>query len=480
MPATPPKIAGERVPVPPGEVFAVAQEYVEAGRYDAAERMLGHILAVAPEQPETLHMMGLIAHRRGDGATAMRLMEQAVSRGSTRPVHWRNLSEVCRVNVRLDRALTAARRAIALDPAEALGLFNLAMVYYDRMEIGPCIASARAALDLKPDLPQARMKLAQALLANGELEEGWKHYEWRYRIPGAAPLMPPVNQPQWDGRPLSVGPEGENRVLLVADQGFGDVIQFARYLPWVRARVEHVVVACSPEIEPVLHAMQPGLATYTRWETIPAFVAYCPFSGLPRLHGTTLANIPAEIPYLTADPARLAKWKERLDGALPAGRLRVGIAWAGRPTHNNDRNRSVALAQFGPLGFVPGVSLVSLQKGPAVDQIAGFPAPLLNLDAEIGDFLDTAAILTQLDLLITVDTSIGHLAGALGRPAWIMLPFAPDWRWLIGRSDTPWYPSLRLFRPAAPRDWPGLVAQVGQALERFVAGAGRVAAPIVA
>jgi hypothetical protein len=466
MPAPPPKLPGAKVPVPPGEVFAIAQEYMEAGRLDAAERMLGHILAVAPEQPETLHLMGLVAHKRGDGAAALALLERSVAQGSTRPVHWRNLSEVCRVHVKLDRALAAGRRAVALDPAEALGLFNLAMVYFDRMELGPCIASARAALDLKPDLPQARMKLAQALLANGELAEGWTHYEWRYRIPGAAPLMPAVSQPQWDGSAL-----GEQRLLLVADQGFGDVIQFARYLPWVMARCPNVVVACSPEIAPVLNEMQPQLANFTRWETIPPFAAYCPFSGLPRLHGTTLENIPGGIPYLAPDPERLGRWRARLDAALPAGAKRIGIAWAGRPTHNNDRNRSVALAALAPLGRVPGTAFVSLQKGPAAAQVAGFGAPLLNLDAEIVDFLDTAAIIGNLDLLVTVDTAIGHLAGAMGRPAWVMLPFAPDWRWLVGRADSPWYPSLRLFRPAAPRGWDGLIAQVADALLRFSAGA---------
>ena len=470
LPTLPPRIAGGLVPMPPGEVLAVAQEYVEAGRLDAAERMLRHILAALPEQPEALHMLGLVAYRRGDGETAMRLMEQAVARGGTRPVHWRNLSEVCRVILRLDRALVAARRAIALDPAEALGLFNLAMVYYDRMELGPCIASARAALDLKPDLPQARMKLAQALLANGELAEGWVHYEWRYRIPGAAPLMPPVSQPQWDGAPL-----GGQRLLLVADQGFGDVIQFARYLPWVLARCPTVAVACSPEILPVLRAMHPEVPLYTRWEAIPPFVAFCALSGLPRLHGTRLDSIPVPVPYLAAEAPRAAAWKARLDARLPAGAKRIGIAWAGRPTHNNDRNRSVALAAPAPLGRVPGVALVSLQKGPAAAQIAAGwagPAPLLDLDSEIADFLDTAAIIANLDLLVTVDTAIGHMAGAMGRPGWIMLPFAPDWRWLAGRADTPWYPSLRLFRPAAPRDWDGVVAQVAAALPRFVAGAG--------
>jgi hypothetical protein len=449
------------VPVPIGEVYTIAQEYIEANRLDAAERMLGHILGPLPNHPDSLHAKGLIAYRRGRLDQAVALMERGIATGGTRPVHWRNISEAYRLVGRLDDALAAARRAVTLDPADPLGPFNLAMVLYDRMELPACIAAARHCLDLRPDLPQGHMKMAQALLLTGEMASGWEHYEWRYQIPGAAPLMPSTDRKQWDGRPL----RGE-RLLLIGDQGYGDVVMFARYVPWVRSRADIVVLACSREMEPTMRRMFPGVKIYTQWDLIPPYTCFCPLSGLPRLHGTTLENIlPVGSPY-QADPALAAQWKARLDRDIPLGLRRVGIAWAGRPTHNNDRNRSLALSAFAPIGAVEGIALVSLQKGPAAAQAKAWDgtAKLLDLDAEIGSFEDTAAIIDGLDLVVCVDTSVGHVAGVMGKPAWIMLPYAPDWRWLIGRSDTPWYPTLRLFRAPAPKRLDAAVAAVAAAL----------------
>ena len=447
------------IAVPAGEIFAVAQEYLDAGRLDAAERMLRHILAAQPDHSEALNLAGLIALRRGRLTEAGDLVGRAVAGGGGGAAIWRNLSEIRRMQARLDEALGAARHAVSRDPADPLGLFQLAMVLYDRQELPACIATARAALELRPVMPEAHMKLAQALLATGDFAAGWPEYEWRWRIAGAPPLLPPTERPQWDGTATRA------RLLLIADQGYGDAVMFARYLPWVLARAPDVVVAASAELHPVLEAIHPGLALVARWEDARDFAAYCPFSSLPLLHGTRLDSIPRPGPYLAADPARATAWRARLDGRLAPG-FRIGLAWAGRPTHHNDMNRSVDLAALAPLASVPGVTFVALQKGPAATQARDWPgpAPLLDLDAEITGFDDTIAILAGLDLVIAVDTAVVHLAGAMGVACWVMLPFAPDWRWLAGRADSPWYPSLRLFRPAAPRDWPGLVAQVAAAL----------------
>ncbi len=459
------------VPVPAGEIFAVATEYVEAGRLDAAERMLGHILAVAPAQPEALHLKGLIAFRRGRTDEAAVLMERSIAEGGIKSAHFRNLSEVYRLQAKLDQALAAARRAIALDPADPLGPFNLAMVHYDRMEVAPCIAAARHSLDLRANLPQSHMKLAQALLLSEDFGPGWDEYEWRYQIPGAQPLMPPgmhtPDRAQWDGKPL-----GDKILLLIADQGFGDVVMFSRYIAWAREICPNLVVACSVEMMSILASMYPGIPLFNRWDEIPAYAAYCAFSGLPRLHGTRIDNIPAPIPYLHADPVRADLWRKRLDAQIAPGLRRVGIAWAGRPTHNNDLNRSIHLDTLAPLFDIDGVALVSLQKGPAVSQIATYKgrAPLIDLDKQITDFDDTVAILDGLDLLICVDTAVGHFAGAMGRPAWVMLPHAPDWRWLMSRRDTPWYPTMRFFRHPAPRRWDMVVPAVAAELKRFVGG----------
>jgi hypothetical protein len=185
------------------------------------------------------------------------------------------------------------------------------------------------------------------------------------------------------------------------------------------------------------------------------YAAFCAISDLPRLHGTNLGNMPAPVPYLQADPQRIARWKARLDGLVPSGFRRVGVVWAGRATHNNDRNRSARLSDFLPIAEAPQVAMLALQKGPKFRQAGAWfgRAPLFNVGAEIADFADTMAILQNLDLLVSVDTAIAHLAGAMGRPVWVMLPYVPDWRWLLDREDTPWYPSVRLFRQTAARRW---------------------------
>jgi hypothetical protein len=215
-------------------------------------------------------------------------------------------------------------------------------------------------------------------------------------------------------------------------------------------------------------------ALHVRWEDVPNWAAYVPLSGLPRLAGTRIDSIPATCPYLRADPDLATSWSARLDRLLPPGYRRVGLAWAGRPAHNNDRNRSAALAALSPLAEVPRTALIALQKGPAAAEVGAYlgRAPLLNLGPELHDFRDTAAVLECLDVVVCVDTAVGHLAGALGRPAWLLLAHAPDWRWMTEREDTPWYPSLRLFRQSAPRDWEEPAGRVARELERS-AGAAR-------
>jgi hypothetical protein len=203
----------------------------------------------------------------------------------------------------------------------------------------------------------------------------------------------------------------------------------------------------------------------SRWDKCPPFASYCPLSGLPRLHGTDLDNIPNNVPYLRAEPAGAAAWRERLDDLAPSG-LRIGIVWAGRPIHNNDWNRSAGLAAFAPLANTDGTVLISLQKGTAQSAIATYfdQAPLVNIGSMVREFADTIAIIESLDLVVTVDTVVAHLAGAMGKPVWILLPYAPDWRWLLDREDTPWYPTARLFRQPEAGDWTSVGTAVRDAV----------------
>ena len=448
-PAVPASAPGT-VPLPIGEVLRIANEYERGGRMQDAKRLLDHILAVAPNQGDALHLAGIVTFRLGDPVKALELMERSLAHGIDTPLYLRNICEVYRSLGRLDEALESASRASMLAPADPLCLHNQAIIHYHRLELDEALDCAGRALRLDPSLPGAHFARAEALLLRGEWAEGWEEYEWRFRIGGAAPLMPRTDKPQWDGSAFS-----DRALLLIADQGFGDAIQFSRYIAWAEDRCPDIALACSAELEKLLRQIAPRARLFRRWEDCPPYAAFCALSGLPRLAGTRIDNIPAPVPYLHADRDRVAQWTERLAGLVPQGFRRIGVIWAGRPTHNNDRNRSAQLADFRSLFNLPGVALLALQKGPKTGQAGEYygRAPLVNIGAEIEDYDDTMAILENLDLLVTVDTSVAHLAGAMGRPVWIMLPRAPDWRWLLDRSDTPWYPSVRLFRQQTVRRW---------------------------
>ena len=461
MQAPPAAPAPDCVPLPISEVLRIANEYERSGRLADAQRLLARVLSVAPNRGDALHLAGVVAFRRGDLAKSLKLMQASLRHGTDTPLYLRNICEVYRALGRLDDAIVAARRATALNPADPMCLHNQAVIHHHRLELDAALDCAARALRIDPSLPGAHFIRAETLLLRGEWSEGWEEYEWRFRIAGAAPLMPPTTRSQWDGSPL---PDGT--LLLIADQGFGDVIQFARYLPWAAESCARIAIACPVEVRHLLAQVAPDANQFLRWEDAPDFAAFCPLSGLPRLAGTRTDTVPAPIPYLRADPARATHWAERLDGLVPRDFRRIGVIWAGRPSHNNDRNRSARLADFRPLADVPGIALLALQKGPTTEQAGAWygRAPLINIGAEIDDYDDTMAILDNLDLLITVDTSVAHLAGAMGRPVWIMLPRAPDWRWLLDRTDTPWYPSVRLFRQRQVRRWDDVVQAIAAEL----------------
>jgi tetratricopeptide (TPR) repeat protein len=439
-----------------------ASAHEQAGRLDLAENVLGRILAEMPEQPAALHLSGILAFKKGRIAEAARLMERSIAQLPDNAIYHRDICEVYRLLGRYDDSVAAGRRAICLSPEDLHCYNNLGVAYYHRLQLDEAIACAEGALKRDPDFAGAHLGMAEALLLRGDFARGWEEYEWRFKLANAPKLMPVSGKPQWDGGKLAPG-----KLMLIADQGYGDVIQFCRYIPWAAGRAPEPALACSPEILTVV-AQQRGVGlVFDRWKQRPDFAAYCPLSGLPRLAGTRIETIPAPVPYVHAEPVKGALWANRLNALLPRRYRRIGIVWAGRPTHTADHNRSMALATLAPLSQLPRVVLVSLQKGSAQSQIGGYwgRAPLINLGPEIRDYADTMAILEGLDLLVTVDTSVGHLAGAMGKPVWIMLPFAPDWRWLLDRSDSPWYPSVRLFRQKKPRDWGTLLADIVAELE---------------
>ncbi len=457
-------------PTPPAETLSdeeaaallgQAGEHEQAGRLADAEAALARLLPARPDHPHAHHLMGVVDYRAGRIEAALARMERSLALAPDHPLYLRNICELYRAAGRHEEALRSGLRAVALAPDDPLALGNLGVIHYSRLEIAEALACAERALARMPDHANAHFLRAEALLISGDWAAGWEDYEWRFRLPGAGRALPKTDRPVWDGTPLPAG-----RLLLIADQGFGDALQFCRYIPFAAARAKEIVVACGREIMPVLAQFREVRQVVDRWETCGPFDAYTTLSGLPRLHRTRPETIPADIPYFTADPARVDHWRERLASLLPAGLTRIGIAWAGRPSHNNDRYRSIRLATLAPLAQVPGIALVALQKGAAMAEIADDrgPAPLLSLGPALGDFADTMAVVENLDLVITVDTALGHLAGAMGKPTWIMLPFAPDWRWRMAGTTSAWYPSVRLFRQGHERQWPVVVETVAAAL----------------
>lgn len=364
---------------------------------------------------------------------------------------WANLGNACRDLGQLDDALHALEQAIRLEPTQPEAIGNYALTLAMRGDPRAALPWYDRALELRPAAAEVRFNRAVALLALGDYAAGWPEYEWRWGTEQMRGQTRNRAAPPWGGEPLA-----GKTLLVYAEQGHGDTLQFIRLVtPLAVAGARIVVVAADPvrrllaTVAGVAEVVGPG-------DEVPGVHYHTPLMTLPLLTGLRVETIPADVPYVTAPADMVDKWRDRL-AALP-GR-KVGIAWQGNPAHIGDRWRSVPLTMFAPLAAVPGVTLVSLQKGPGAEQLADAPFEILDLAADItGDFGDTAGLLMHLDLVVTVDSAVAHLAGALGRPAWVALPVNSDWRWLRDRDDSPWYPTVKLFRQERFGEWPAVFA----------------------
>jgi len=441
-----------------------AEQAARAKRFGEAVGICQDVLEANPNLPAALAVYGAIEGHRGRTAEATRLLEAAI-KGDASVANWHgNLSGLYRVQYRLDDALAAAREAVRLRPDAARNHVNLGKVLVDRDEREQGLDAFFEALARDTENAEAHLAVGQILLARGDMRPGWTEYEWRNKLDQAKGMLPRMIAPVWNGMRLP-----NHRVLLVGDQGYGDTLQFARYIPLVAERCKEVVIGCSPDLLPLLRSIRGITSLHSRWNEIPRHVAYSLMSSLPGILGTEPGTIPCEIPYLRPDPAHVEEWARRLEERAPAAAgLRVGLVWAGRPTHPNDARRSLRLAQLAPLAAVETVRLVSLQKVvPARDAEAhAAMSGLVDVSDALSDFAQTAALIVNLDLVVTVDSAVAHLAGALGKPVWVMLPRPADWRWLLERTDSPWYPSLRLIRQPRPGDWAAVIGQVASMLAR--------------
>lgn len=443
--------------------------YAGAGHADPAEAHYRRALDLRPAYAEAWHNLGLLYTARRRLPDAEAALREYVALRPHDPEGLNSLGNVCQYLHRVLDAEAFYRQALALAPSNARTLNNLGALLQREGRAGEAEASYRQAIAADPDYPEARWNLGFLLLSRGRLEEGWPWMEARYDPALARPIAtaPELGCPQWRGEPLA-----GRSIVVWPEQGFGDTVQFVRYLPLLKAAgAGRVTLVCQDALLPLLGEVAGadrvvGLGAAAG---LPPHDCWVFLLSLPLHANTSQATIPATLPYLAPDPARARDWRARL-GPDDAG-LRVGLAWRGFGGHVNDANRSLpGVDCLAPLLAVPGVRFFSLQRGMEAGAGEALPAHLADLGPDIGDFGDTAAIVAALDLVICVDTAVAHVAGALGKPCWILLPAVhPDWRWMEGREDTPWYPGMmRLYRQAAAGDWDTVVRKVAADLSGWV------------
>ncbi|MGD9719937.1 MAG: tetratricopeptide repeat protein [Pirellulales bacterium] len=436
------------------------------GNLSEAEMLYRQVLAAQADHVDALQLLGVLAHQSGRHREAVELIHRALAHGPVAALY-NNLGEAYRELGEDDQAAAAYQQALALEPNFAEALNNLGTIYQHRGQLKEAVELFDRALACRPDYATAHNNRARTWLMQGDYLRGWPEYEWRWRLPEF--VRPALAIPEWDGAPLA-----GRRLLVRAEQGFGDTLQFIRYVPLLQSQGASVVAEVQDELIPLLTQSGIGPLVPQSAAAVPGDV-HLSLMSLPGRLGTALATIPAGAGYISADASLVAAWGERLRHL--AG-VRVGICWQGNPRFPNDRLRSIPLAEFEPLARVPGVTLVALQKGHGLEQLAATRERFAihdlrpDYDHEAGAFLNAAAVIGNLDLVVTSDTAMAHLAGALGAAAWVVLPHTADWRWLRDRSDSPWYPTLRLFRQRQRGDWSSVMKQVAEQLsERRFSGA---------
>ncbi len=442
-------------------MFGQGLEHHNNGDLEEAARIYGQALILDPRIPDIYNNLGVALRALGKLEASAACYQRSLALNPDHAGSYTNLGNVLRGLGRLDAAAASHRRAVELAPDEANTHYNLGLALRDLGRITEALQCFAKTLELNPDHPDCHWDRSLSLLQNGDLKEGFQEYEWRWKLSTNPPRA--FEQPEWDGGDL-----GGKTILLHQEQGFGDMIHFARYIPMVKEKGGTVVVEMQPQLSRLISTIDGVAKVVNLGSDLPAFDVYAPMMSLGKIFGTTLDTIPAAIPYLKAPDAHAVPLPASLSNPL-----KVGIAWAGRPTHKNDANRSSWFGHFTELMGLADVALYSLQTGPAAGAIAenGCEAFVTDMAARINDFADTAAVIGQLDLVISVDTAVAHLAGALGKPVWVVLPHPGDWRWMLERDDSPWYPTMRLFRQSTPGDWGPVFEALRQALTQEAGGA---------
>jgi tetratricopeptide (TPR) repeat protein len=480
-------------PACPDAWFQLGNAQFQSRDYHRAALSYERVLALRPDHPESHYNLGVIRMAEQQTPQAAACFRRAVELNPGYAEAHNNLALLDHKAGNLESAEREYRLALLARGGFEIAEYNLARLFQDRGELERCrdaylallkrcpdlvdphtnlgnalrglgdvrgaVEEYRAALRLDPASVGARFNLGLALLQLGEWEEGWGLYECRWRQPGVAPRH--ADRPLWDGTSL----EGRS-ILIHAEQGLGDTLQFSRFAALVEGRGGQVLLEAQPALRRILMTLGNVAQVLPRGSELPEFECQAPLMSLPGILGTNVETVPAEVPYLLADSELVEWWSAALARAVGPRTFRVGLTWAGDPGRRNDRDRSMPSSAFDQLKEVAGVAYFDLQKG-ATD------LPALDLHPMVehcADMADTAAAILNLDLVISVDTAVAHLAGALGKPVWTLLSFAADWRWLLDRSDTPWYPTMRLFRQPARGDWDSVLREVREELGKMAGG----------
>ena len=428
----------------------------ELGRHDEAMIAATHALGLKPNLSDAHNNLGVALEHLERFEESTAAYEAAVAISPTSGPAFVHLSNALRKLGRHQAASEASKRAVELMPHSPDAHNGLGVALLEGRKVNEALPAFRQAIQLQPDHIDAHVNRGMALLLSGDYQGGWPEYEWRRRK--TDPLWQRFGTPSWYGNDLS-----ERTILVYAEGGLGNSVQFARFAPVLAKRGARVLLECQPPLKALLQTLEEITSVLGRGEQLPAFHEHAPLVSIPGILKMPLNAIPAEVPYLRADPDLVKTWSSRLECGSA---FKVGIKWLAEQNTTYGRSRSIPLTKFRALCDVPGVELISLQKG--ARQTCDFPVTWLQgLDESCGAFVDTAAVMMSLDLVITCDTSIAHVGGALGRPTWVILPYSPDWRWMLDREDSPWYPTIRLFRQHEFGDWSVVLKKIAEELSRF-------------
>jgi Flp pilus assembly protein TadD len=437
-----------------GEIHLARGQYIEALQF------LGAAMKANPASPEAASNYGFVLrHLKRDNEAIGYFDRALILQPGYVPALLTRGASLQRLG-RREEALKSLERAIELDPKNPKAHYNRANVLHELKRFDEALDSFARTIALDPGYADAHFNEGMTRLLIGDFSAGWGKYEWRWKAKLQAHARG-FSQPLWRGGEPIAG----KTILVHAEQGYGDTLQFVRYVPLLARMGAKIVLEIQPPLKSLLAPVE-GAVVVARGEPLPTFDLHCPILSLPRAFKMDLATIPASVPYLEAPSERIEKWARR----LPSRRkLNVAIAWAGSATHEQDHVRSIAIEKLEPLLAMPDIEWIGIQRDlrPGDEEFLAAHPEIVHIGAELSDFADTAAVLSLTDLTISVDTSTVHLAGALGRPVWVLLQHMPDFRWLLDRDDSPWYPSARLFRQPDSGDWNSVIERVSRELARF-------------